>query len=211
MKFMARIVKKSQERRSEIIKCARRLFQTQEYDKTSMQDIMDELNIAKGTIYHYFKSKEDLLMAVIEDIAQESIAAMQKLLKKPVAALEKMKSLITAASIASDNTSIMEVLHRSANNAMHTRLLGALLVRQAPLYAEVISQGCKEGIFTTDAPLECAEFIISAVQFLTDLGIYPWTKEDLERRVNAFPKLIEKQLSAPAGSFNFLLSHIAKA
>ena len=58
---MARIVKKPEERRQEIIEAARELFQAKDYEKTTMRDVMDKLGIAKGTIYHYFRSKEDLL------------------------------------------------------------------------------------------------------------------------------------------------------
>ncbi len=201
---MARIVKKSSERKIEIIKAARRLFLTQEYDRTSMQDIMEELQIAKGTIYHYFRSKEELLMAVVEDIASDNIEAMRLAIRKPGTALEKMQRLITAGRIAEDNKNIVDVLHRPGNNSMHTRLLATMLIKQAPLYAEVIGQGVIEGIFTTDVPLECAEFMLAGVQFLTDMGIYPWTQEDLQRRQEAFPKLIEQQLMAPKGSFQFL-------
>ncbi len=58
---MVRTVKDPEVRKTEIIKSARRFFQTRDYDKTTMQDVMVELGIAKGTIYYYFKSKEELL------------------------------------------------------------------------------------------------------------------------------------------------------
>ncbi len=203
---MARIVKKSTERRAEIIAAAKRLFSSKHYDKTSMQDIMQELKIAKGTIYHYFTSKEELLMAVVEEMASSSIEDMRLAIQKPGRALEKMERLIKAGRIAEDNKDIVELLHRPGNNEMHTRLLASVLQKQAPLYAEVISQGVAEGVFTTDVPLECAEFIIAGVQFLTDMGIYPWTEDDLKRRQEAFPKLIEQQLLAPKGSFRFLFA-----
>lgn len=77
-------------------------------------------------------------------------------------------------------------------------------MKQAPLYAEIIQQGCDEEIFKTEVPLECAEFILSAIQFLTDMGIYPWTEKDLKRRIQAFSALIEQILQAPPGSFQFL-------
>jgi AcrR family transcriptional regulator len=203
---MVRIVKKSAERRSEIVQAARRLFLTKEYEKASMQDIMDSLRIAKGTIYHYFKSKEALLEAVIEDIVEESIGKMQTIIKESQGnALEKIQMLVKAGNMAADNNAILEHLHRRGNDAMHIRLLAATLVKQAPLYGKLIQQGCNEGIFQTDTPLECAEFILSAFQFLTDMGIYPWTQEDLLRRVQAFPKIIEQLLKAPPGSFQFLI------
>ncbi len=206
---MARIVKKSADRKADIVRTACRLFQTQDYDKTSMQDIMDALGIAKGTIYHYFKSKEALLEAVIEDIVERNIEQMHTLLKKASGnALQKMELLVKAGNMAADNKDILDHLHKPGNDAMHSRLLAAIIVKHAPLYAELIQQGCTEGIFKTETPLECAEFILSAIQFLTDMGIYPWTQSDLNRRIHAFPKLIEQQLQAPPKSFQFLIKQL---
>ena len=63
---MTRTVKKPEERRADIVKAARYLFQTKEYSKTTMNDVIERLGIAKGTIYHYFSSKESLLEAVVK-------------------------------------------------------------------------------------------------------------------------------------------------
>jgi len=206
---MKRVVKKPADRRCEIVHAARHLFQTQEYDKTTMQDVMSYLGIAKGTIYHYFDSKEALLEAVIENIVDTNIEHMQSLMQDtPGTALEKIQTLIAAGDISAENENILEGLHRQGNYAMHARLLAATLIKQAPLYAELIRQGCDEGVFQTDNPLECAEFVLVGVQFLTDLGIYPWSQEDLRRRALAFPLLIEQLLKAPPGSFQFMYKHI---
>jgi AcrR family transcriptional regulator len=201
---MPRIVKKPFERKAEIIKATRHLIQIKEYEKMTLQDIMDQLGIAKGTIYHYFKSKEELLEAVVENIVNEHLEKMQSLIKeKKGTALQKMKMLLEK-SHGFAAPFVLQQLHKKGNEAMHIRLLATALIKQAPIYATLIQQGCKEGVFQTDTPLECSEFILSAVQFLTDVGIYPWTKEDLTRRIDAFPRLIEQQLRAPKGSFRFL-------
>lgn len=203
---MPRIVKKPEDRRREIVETARRLFKTKKYDKTTMQDVVDALDIAKGTVYHYFKSKEELLEAVVESMVDEDVLRRQLLIKKAQGnALEKLRSLIELKSIAADNETLLKHLHRPSNVGMHARLLAVTLMKEAPLYEKVIRQGCKEGLFQTDTPLECAEFIISAIQFLTDEGIYPWTKDDLSRRARSFPALVEALLKAPQGSFQFML------
>jgi AcrR family transcriptional regulator len=203
---MVRTVKKPEVRRQEIITAARQLFQEKTYENTSMQDVMDQLGIAKGTIYHYFKSKEELLAAVVEAIVMDGLPAMQHIAAEtPGSALDKLRALIAATNLATEHGVILEHLHQPANLGMHTRLLAAAFAEQAPLYAELICQGCAEGIFQTQHPLECAEFILAGVQFLTDVGFYPWTAADLQRRVSAFPALIEAQLKAPAGSFAFLM------
>jgi len=202
---MTRITKKADERRQEIINAARHLFQTTGYDRTTMQDVMERLNIAKGTIYHYFISKEALLEAVVENIVDETIGQMEQALPGLKGnALEKMGFLFGAGNVAADNREVMDPMHQPANMEMHHRLLAVTILKLAPLYGDLIRQGCEEGIFQTDTPLECAEFILSALQFLTDFGIYPWTQETLIRRAQAFPGIVEAQLKAPPGSFQFL-------
>jgi AcrR family transcriptional regulator len=192
-------------RKEEILRVARNLFLTRDYDKTTMVDIMDALEIAKGTIYHYFKSKEALFEAVIEDIVEKNVQQMATLIKNSSKnALEKIQLLVNAGNIFPENKRIAAQLHKPANDALHSRLLAIALMKQAPLYAKIIQQGCDEGVFKTATPLECAEFILSAVQFLIDMGIYPWTEETLKRRIQAFPTLIEQLLQAPPRSFQFL-------
>ena len=206
---MTRIVKKPDVRRQEIVRAARRLFQTKEYEQVTMQDVIEIVGIAKGTIYHYFTSKKALLESVIEDIVEESMSGIQEVVDAMHGnALEKMRKLLEGGNIAAKQPEILGHLHKPENEAMHVRLLAVTLARLAPLYAELIQQGCDEGLFHTNNPIECAEFILTAGQFLTDVGIYPWTKEELSRRARAFPKLIERQLNAPPGSFDFMTQSI---
>lgn len=202
---MARIVKKQEERRQEIIEAARELFQTQQYEMTTMNDVMKKLGIAKGTIYHYFKSKEELLEAVVERMADDYTDMMQAILDNTEGtALERITALITTGNVAEEKEQFLEQLHRPGNIGMHTRLLAATLIKLAPLYASVIQQGCDEGVFQTDHPLESAELLLAGIQFLSDTGVYPWSQADLMRRAAAFPALLETQLNAPPGSFYFL-------
>jgi AcrR family transcriptional regulator len=203
---MPRIVKKPGERKADIILAARHLIQTKQWERATMQDVMEQLGIAKGTIYHYFKSKEELLEAVVDSIVSEHLEKMKEsIAKNKGTALQKLQNLLekskeTAALF------VLEELHKKGNEALHIRLLAQALMKQAPLFAALIQQGCDEGFFETRFPLECAEFLLSGFQFLTDRGCYPWSDEDLARRIRAFPHLIEQQLKAPPGSFLFLLN-----
>ena len=195
-----------QERRQEIVSTARRLFQAEGYDKITMQRIVDEVGIAKGTVFYYFESKEDLLKAVVESIIQEDAERKHVLIEKTTGnALDKMRAVMQLESMALKYPRILEGLHEISNAAMHSQLLGVMVVNEAHLYEKLIKQGCEEGIFHTDNPLECAEFIIAGIQFLTDLGIYPWSQEDLMRRTQAFPGLVEAILKTQPGAFGFMV------
>ncbi len=202
---MKRIVKNPTVRKTEIIKAAAQLFLAKEYEKTTLQDVMDHLGIAKGTIYHYFDSKEDLLEAVVVDMVDTRLNEIETKLKSIQGnALQKMERLVELGNMAKDHPKLLDQLHRPTHAGMHIRILVETLIKLAPIYEKLIQQGCDEGIFHTEHPRECAELILSAVQFLTDRGIYSWTNEDLKRRIKAFPDLIEQQLKAAPGSFQFL-------
>jgi AcrR family transcriptional regulator len=203
---MIRISKKPEERRREIVAASRELFLSKGYENTTMQDVMTKLEIAKGTAYHYFKSKEVLLDAVVENMVAEYIEIVEKALHKCTGnALEKIRALIAAGRIAPDRAEMMESLHSPGNMGMHMRLLAVTLSSLASLYASVISQGCEEKIFSVEHPLECAEILLAGIQFVTDTGCYPWCSHDLARRTQAIPEVIENLLRAPKGTFSFLL------
>ncbi len=203
---MVRTVKDPETRRAEIITAARRLFGLREYEKTTMQDVIEDLGIAKGTIYYYFKSKEELLDAVINQMGDEMVERMQSALDTGKGnAIEMFQQLIAAGNIADENPEIMEQLHNPRNAGMHAAMMAVAIKHSAPLFAKVVEQGCAEGLFTTATPLESSEFILTSIQFLMDTGIYQWSQEDLMRRAMALPRIIETMLGAKPGSFNFLL------
>ena len=65
--------KHSEETASLILDVAFRLFIEKGYERTSIQDIIDNLGgLSKGAIYHHFRSKEDILVAVTDRMTEES-------------------------------------------------------------------------------------------------------------------------------------------
>ncbi len=204
---MVRTVKAPEERRAEIIEAARLLFLQKGYESTTMQNVMKALGIAKGTIYHYYNSKEELLDAVLEQMIETERQRIQTIFDAFAGgSINRMKMLIAAISSESHDQAFIDSLHKPANAGMHIRLHAATVLMLAPFFAELCVLGTKEGEMTVTHPLETAEFILAATTFLTDLGIYPWTSERLARRIMAMPDLIERQLGAPPGSFAFLRS-----
>jgi len=149
------------------------------------------------------RERWQLLEAVVEDIVDTNSQQIQAIIQESQATvLEKFKALIEMSNVASENPDILGALHKPGNEALHIRLLAETLIKQASFYAQLIQQGCDQGIFHTATPLECAEFLLAGVQFLTDVGIYPWTREDINRRAQAVGPLVEQLLQAPPGFFS---------
>lgn len=202
---MVRIVKNAEVRRREIIDGAKQLFHDCGYEAATMNMLMKSLGIAKGTVYHYFKSKEHLLEAVVEDLIDNELARLQAVTTSTdflkADAVSRLMILISSSSIEEENDKLLESLHRSGNEIIHIRQLARFIVKLAPLYAEVIEYGNQQGVFNVPDPLTYAEFMLSGFQFITDVGFYPWSEDDLARRNSAMTSLLQSMLSPPGGSF----------
>jgi len=65
--------------KEKILQSAIRLFAEKGYQATSIQDIADDCSIAKGSIYKYYGSKEDLYISILEKRQQDMIDAVEKI------------------------------------------------------------------------------------------------------------------------------------
>lgn len=63
---MPRMASKGERTRADIVECARKLFYEHGYDGTSFTRIVDASGLFRGNIYHYFKTKDEILVAVVE-------------------------------------------------------------------------------------------------------------------------------------------------
>ncbi|MHB8415580.1 MAG: TetR/AcrR family transcriptional regulator [Acidiferrobacteraceae bacterium] len=69
---------KGEKTRTRILESADQLFYRRGYGGTSFSDIVDAVGIYRGNIYHYFKSKEAILQAVLEKRVEETEALLKR-------------------------------------------------------------------------------------------------------------------------------------
>ena len=157
-----RIVKTAEDRKNEILDVAEQLFVEKGYDNASTNDIIARIGIARGTLYHHFSSKEEILDAIIDRMTRESIESARLIVKdkkRPI--LER----VTMAMVALNTTGnakdvVMEQMHRPQNALLHQKIQNKLIGGVVPLFAELIKEGNKEGIFNTKYPMEASEMIM---------------------------------------------------
>lgn len=89
-----RVTKDPAVRRQEIIKTARSLFEKQGVQKTTMSQIASQLDIAKGLVYYYFRSKDDLVRAIIDQFSDDLNLRLKKAAQQgELNFYEKMKAI----------------------------------------------------------------------------------------------------------------------
>jgi TetR/AcrR family transcriptional regulator, cholesterol catabolism regulator len=81
-------------RREEILDAAARLFHQRGYNGTSVQDIVDEVGLLKGSLYHYIKSKDDLLYEIIVKAHEGYFENMRRCIALDADAATKLREFI---------------------------------------------------------------------------------------------------------------------
>ncbi|MCG3209855.1 MAG: hypothetical protein FOGNACKC_03482 [Anaerolineae bacterium] len=211
---MARIVKNRDVRRSEILEVAQRLFYQKGYEQTSIQDIINEIGIAKGTFYHYFGSKQELLDAIIEWMVGQTLQTLQPVVEdEQLSALEKFNQYFAQAENwkVENKTFFLDILRSWYNddNAIFRHKIETASIREViPTLAKIIEQGIAEGVFAAHDPVEIAEIIMgigyqfsrSIAATLLDTAANEYCLPQVEKKVTAVQFAIERVLNAPAGS-----------
>lgn len=171
---MARIVKEHAVRRSELLEAARRLVFTQGYERMSIQDILDELEIAKGTFYHYFDSKQALLEAMIQSLLDEAVELMYPIVDDPaVSAVEKLQRVFDTigdwkTADKEYHLSLLRVWYSEENTVARWKVRTMRGVRMRPLFAAVIHQGVEQGEMSIHDPEHASDVVLSLLQELID-------------------------------------------
>lgn len=201
-----RIIKEPQERRNEILDTAEMFFCTKGYARTTINDILQEIGIAKGTFYYYFKSKEELMDAIIIRFVDLGTAKAKEIAANPnLTVHEKLfQSILAQKPDGANKDKITEQLHQAGNAEMHQKSLIETVLRLTPVLAEVVKQGIRERAFNTPYPIEVMEILLISGQFLFDDATFRWTPDEMAQRIQAFIHTMETLLGAEKGSFFYV-------
>ena len=172
-----------------------RLFMEKGYEYTSIQDILDQLGgLSKGAIYHHFKSKEDILVAVVERMTAESNQMLAEIRDRPgLTGKEKLRTIFKSSICRPVQDQIFPVAPNFQDNA---KLLFALLhdtIDEAvPNYVmPIIQQGIADGSIQTDYPKALAELILLAANVWINPMIFDSTEEETLEKFMVFTQMME--------------------
>ena len=191
-----RVVKEAEERKNEILDVAERLFGTKGFDNTSTSDILNEIGIARGTLYYHFKSKEEILDAMITRMT-ERLAGKAKMIaaRKDVDVLQRFTMMILALNVNdSSGRELLEQAHKPQNALMHQKMEQSMLSGINPILTDLIKEGTAKGICQTDYPEEVAEMTFLYANTVFD-GLMEHSEEEQQRKIAAFIYNLERLLN----------------
>ncbi|MCG7408786.1 TetR/AcrR family transcriptional regulator [Paenibacillus sp. ACRRX] len=197
-----RVVKEAEERRNEILDAADKLFGQKGFDGTSTNDILEKVGIARGTLYHHFKSKEDIMNALIERYSVRLLSAAQKIgVDKSIPLNERIIGVVMALNISDGSSKeILEHMHKPQNALMHQKIQKVIINGVPPILTGVIREGIEQGLFSTPFPYECMEMVVVYMNTVFDDDMVEMTNEERASRMHAFVFNVERLLGAESGS-----------
>jgi AcrR family transcriptional regulator len=200
-----RTTKDAQVRKNEILDAAGELFHQKGYDAATISDIIEKLGVARGLVYYHFKSKEDILDALLERTTAKLLAEAKRVAEvKSIPVCTRLFQTLQAMSIKESDES-MEItaqMHKPQNALMHQKSHRLMMEGVPPILAEIIEDGIAEGLFNTPYAYESLEMVVAHTNAVFDDYAKNYTPEELLRRINAFIFNLERLFGAPHGSFD---------
>ena len=211
---MTRIVKAPDERRSELVTTAQKLFFAKGYENTSVSDIVNTVGVAQGTFYYYFDSKPSILEAVVQDLAAQTMAIVQPIISdqnlNAIAKWNQITQIIGNWKIKQkdDLLAMSRIMRMEENIRLRHKLRAEMTKLVAVELAPIVVQGVEEGVFNTEHPLETTEHALAVMSTASNAMLdILFNQEQYEiptnlawNKVSAAQADVERILGAPSGS-----------
>ena len=207
-------VRKGDLRKAAIIDAAEELFYRKGYENTSVQDVLDELQLSKGGFYHHFESKLSLLDAICEKRVDGYAENCRKnIMEHGYKGIDKLNAVLAGSTYFTDSSiefiSIMlDVAYRQEAVMLRDHMAMATREAMSSLITEAISEGMDENLFFTKYARDMGGIILRLSSELTDdisfISVRTPSKSErdyeIAAKINAYTYACETLLNAPRGS-----------
>ncbi len=221
---------KSDDKKMEFLMTALNLFYQKGYEKTTIKDIIDSMGVSKGAFYHYFTSKEDIIVTISKEYAARAINLINKIAeRKDLNSIEKMNIMIESINEYKgkrevQRTIIKGIFLNEENLKLERKIVNAIKDDAIRLFKDIINQGIEEGSFEATNSEELAEFMLYSINTMNssiDELLYQRDKpenslsyqefiEKLVRKLCFFEEVFTRVLNIKEGSIKLKESYLKR-
>jgi AcrR family transcriptional regulator len=170
MEKLHRKVREHLTRRKEILLAAEKLFAAKGFFPTTMSEIAQEAQFGTGSLYKYFKSKEDLYFTLIDEKTAEINGSVKAELSKKMSAKERIKKILRIQFefiernrdffriYVSERSRFEWTVKDDLGKGIHEKMVAYIR-----LLAHVMKQGIKDGVFKQKDPMDLAHALVGIV------------------------------------------------
>ena len=144
---------KNQDKHSKIIKAAIKVFAKNGFYNSRVSEIAKEAQVADGTVYLYFKNKDDILISLFEEEMDKIIKNMKESIEKESNPIDKIKRFaLIHLTMVRDNRNLAEVIQvelRQSSKFMR-EYKNRKFIEYLNIISRIIQEGKEEGYFGDD-------------------------------------------------------------
>jgi AcrR family transcriptional regulator len=177
----------------EIIAAAAKVFQTKGYHAATVQDIADAVGILKGSLYHHFKSKEDLLYLIVKEPIARLYERMTDIAGSDLPASEKLRRAIRTQLEAFDQHHPHLFVYLRERDEMKRRFREQFKLspkQYERCWQQILREGMKSGEFRPDLDVQVVSYGL--------LGMLNWLHNWYDPRGRLSVREVGDQLAALA-------------
>ena len=154
-------------RRQEIIRAARKIFSNKGFNAATMEEIALEAELSPGTLYLYFKNKEELHTFLSIEILKLLADKIQKVVKQDISVEDKIEKFrdVFIEVYDYDSNILINLFHLQSGETLKN--LSEDVLKQIKIYSslahgaiiDVVKQGIDQGIFIDEHPVAIADIL----------------------------------------------------
>jgi AcrR family transcriptional regulator len=180
----------SNERKTQILNAAEDIFTQKGFDDARMEDIAEETGVSKGTLYLYFKSKNDLIFAILDRMFEREFKQFADLEKQPSSATETIWMITDM--ICKDIVGMIRlipIVYQFLALAFRNKLVQAALKRYINYYLDILTpivqRGIDSGEFKAVDAREVSIAMGAVIEGTLLLWVYDRTIIDPEKHIRS--------------------------
>jgi len=185
----------SEERKNQIIAAATAVFTRLGFHDARMDDIVEEAGLSKGTLYWYFKSKDDIISAILENMVNREVAQLSDVLIGDLSAKEKL--LVFTKNMIEDITRmkpLMPILFEFWALSTRQKSVQQTIRKFYLIYLDSITPIIQQGIDRGEFQLVKAENVSIALGAIFEGTILLWSYApetiDIEEHIDTSVRLL---------------------
>ncbi len=190
------------EKRDAIIHAAWGLIRHYGYSKTTIDDIAKKAKVGKGTVYIYFRSKTEIMLALTDLTNQRITHKLEQLASENKPPAERLRACVLYRLMT-----LFDLVNRYAHSEdviasilpEIVERLERYVRRHGELLGQIVSEGCSTGILASDDPEATGQLLANLFEFMTPPYYRFKSRKSLERFAGQTINLILNGLKKKSG------------
>ena len=161
--------RKAAKKREDILRSASLVISRKGFRQTTMEDIAAELLMTKGSLYYYFKNKEELLFYCHEQILDDVLNQLKKISQNEISSSEKIKAAIKVHLDTAIREREIFNLTVKPEQIFSGEYVGAIVQKREEytgLFDQLIQQGIQKGEFSVTEKKMARMIILGAANWI---------------------------------------------